>query len=62
MTAIINLPNQEEIVEDLNNSIFNCIVPKSEARHKWNELMERIDVTVLFVNFTNCLFTFYEDQ
>ena len=42
MMAIINLPNQEEIIDDLNNQIFNCIEPKSLARVYWSTLEEYI--------------------
>ena len=41
MMAIINLPNQEEIIEDLNNQIFN-IFDRSEAEIKWQEMEEMI--------------------
>ncbi len=39
--AIINLPNQEEIIEDLNNQIFN-IFDRSEAEIKWQEMNDFI--------------------
>ena len=42
MMAIINLPNQEEIIDDLNNQIFNCIEPKVLARAYWSTLEEYI--------------------
>ena len=40
--AIINLSNQEEIENDLNNQIFNVIIPKCQARARWAEMEELI--------------------
>ena len=41
MMAIINLPNQEEIIYDLNVTIFN-VLPSHIAKIRWNELNEMI--------------------
>jgi len=40
--AIINLSNQEEIIADLNNQIFNCLTPKSHAQGRWIEMEDMI--------------------
>ena len=42
MMAIINLPNQEEIIYDLNNMVFNIIEPKSTARVVWQQCQDLI--------------------
>ena len=41
MTAIINQPNQEEVIYDLNTQLFN-VLPKPLARVYWRELDEMI--------------------
>ena len=41
MTAIINQPNQEEVIYDLNTQLFN-VLPKPLARAYWRELDEMI--------------------
>lgn len=40
MLALINTLAYEEVMEDLNNQIFNCIGPKSMAKIVWIEVEE----------------------
>ena len=42
MMAIINSPDQEDIIEDLNNIVFNVIEPKAAARVVWDQCGELI--------------------
>ncbi len=45
MIAIINDSNAniEEILEDINNQLFNCISPKIVAHGLYNQLEEAIE-------------------
>ena len=38
MLALINSGNYEEVMEDINNTIFNAVEPKSMAKVCWAEL------------------------
>jgi hypothetical protein len=40
MMALINTPQYEEVMEDLNNICFSVIEPKSIARNVWSMLEE----------------------
>ena len=43
MIAIINAGNSEEVLEDINNMLFNCVEPKSLANSLYMELEEAIE-------------------
>lgn len=42
MMSIINLPNHEKIIDDLNNLVFNTIEPKSSAGIVWQQCEDLI--------------------
>jgi len=40
--AIINLPNEQEVLDDLNNIIFSVIDNNTMAQAAWDEVQELI--------------------
>ena len=42
MQAIINTPDLEVILDDINNIVFNVVEPKSLAKTIWLELEEMV--------------------